>query len=63
MAKSFSRETRNLTDKNSIKEMMVNVANFFTETGYPELVGIKEIQKIDKQSFTKYFNVCSPVPF
>ena len=55
--KTFTRETRNLTDKTSMREMMVNIANFCSDSGFPEQVGIKEIQKIDKQSFIKYFNV------
>lgn len=54
--KTFTRETRNLTDKTSMREMMVNIANFCSDSGFPEQVGIKEIQKIDKQSFIKYFN-------
>ena len=37
--------------------MIQNVANFLSDSGFPESVSIKEIQKIDKQSFIKYFNV------
>ena len=37
--------------------MMKNVATFLTDSGYPEYVSHKEIQKIDKHSFIKYFNV------
>ena len=55
--KTFTREIRNLTDKTSMREMMVNIANFCSDSGFPEQVGIKEIQKIDKQSFIKYISV------
>ena len=51
------KETRNLKDKTCTKEMMQNLANVLSDFGYPEFVGIKEIQKIDKQNFIKYFNV------
>lgn len=50
------KETRNLKDKTCTKEMMQNLANVLSDFGYPEFVGIKEIQKIDKQNFIKYFN-------
>ena len=55
--KPYQKETRNLSDKNCVVEMMKNVADFLTHQGYPEYVSFKEIQKIDKQSFVKYFNV------
>lgn len=51
------KETRNLKDKTCTKEMMQNLANVLSDFGYPEFVSIKEIQKIDKQNFIKYFNV------
>ena len=41
--------------------MMQNVANFLSDSGYPEFISIKEMQKIDKQSFIKYFNVISDI--
>ena len=37
--------------------MMKSVAQFLNDFGFPEYTSIKEIQKIDKQSFVKYFNV------
>ena len=55
--KPFLKETRNLSDKTCVVEMMKNVADFLTHQGYPEYVSFKEIQQIDKQSFVKYFNV------
>lgn len=55
--KAYLKETRNLSDKNCVLEMMKNVATFLTDSGYPEYVSHKEIQKIDKHSFIKYFNV------
>ena len=57
VAKPYLKETRNLSDKNCTKEMMQSVANFLSDSGYPEFISIKEMQKIDKQSFIKYFNV------
>jgi len=50
------KETRNLKDKTCTREMMQNLANVLSDFGYPEFVSIKEIQKIDKQNFIKYFN-------
>jgi hypothetical protein len=40
-----------------VVEIMKNVADFLIHQGYPEYVSFKEIQKIDKQPFGKYFNV------
>ena len=48
---------RNLSDKNCVKDLMSSVSNFLNETEFPEMVGLKEMQKIDKQSFIRYFNV------
>ena len=56
-SKQYLKETRNLSDKNCVLEMMKNVVGFLNEIGYPESLTLKEIQKIDKQSFIKYFNV------
>lgn len=56
-SKQYLKETRNLSDKNCVLEMMKNVAVFLNDIGFPESVSHKEIQKIDKQSFIKYFNV------
>ena len=56
-SKPFLKETRNLSDKNCVLEMMKNIVLFLNTVGFPELVSLKEIQKIDKQSFVKYFNV------
>ncbi|EFX84298.1 hypothetical protein DAPPUDRAFT_314991 [Daphnia pulex] len=55
-AKPYLKETRNLSDKNCVLEMAKNVAQFLNGSGFPESVTHKEIQKIDKQSFMKYFN-------
>ncbi|XP_046656188.1 kinetochore protein NDC80 homolog isoform X1 [Daphnia pulicaria] len=55
-AKPYLKETRNLSDKNCVLEMAKNVARFLNDSGFPESVTHKEIQKIDKQSFMKYFN-------
>jgi len=54
--KPYLKETRNLNDKNCTREMMQNVICFLSDSGYPEFISIKEMQKIDKQSFIKYFN-------
>ncbi len=56
-AKPYLKETRNLSDKNCVLEMAKNVAQFLNDSGFPEGVTHKDIQKIDKQSFMKYFNV------
>lgn len=56
-SKPYLKETRNLSDKNCVLEMMKNVATFLNDAGFPECITHKEIQKIDKQSFIKYFNV------
>ena len=40
--------------------MMFDVAQFLTENEFPDTVTIKEIQRIDKQSFVKYYNVRVP---
>lgn len=58
-SKPYLKETRNLSDKNCVLEMMKNVAIFLNDVGFPECITHKEIQKIDKQSFVKYFNVIS----
>lgn len=55
--KGYLKETRNLSDKACLLEMMKNVAGFLGDMGFNEFVSVKEIQKIDKQSFVKYFNV------
>lgn len=57
--KPFTKDTRNFSDKNAIREMMGSIVNFFSELDYPEEVSIKDLQKMDKQSFVKYFNVIS----
>lgn len=51
------KETRNLNDKNCVQEMIRNIVDFLNHQGFPEYVSTKEIQKMDKQSFIKYFNV------
>ena len=56
-SKQYLKETRNLSDKSCVLEMMKSVAQFLNDFGFPEYTSIKEIQKIDKQSFVKYFNV------
>ena len=56
-SKPYLKETRNLNDKNCVLEMSKNVAQFLNDAGYAEIVTHKEVQKIDKQSFMKYFNV------
>ena len=49
---------RNFNDKAYVKDMMCNIVNFLVEFGYPDqMVSIKELQKIDKQSFINFFNV------
>ena len=53
------KETRNLNDKNCVQEMIKNIVEFLNHQGFPEYVSTKEIQKMDKQSFVKYFNVSS----
>lgn len=55
--KPYLKETRNLNDKAVVLELMKNFANFLINMGYPEQVTPKELQKIDKQNFVKYFNV------
>lgn len=38
--------------------MVKNIVDFLiTQQGFPEAVGNRELQKMDKQSFVKYFNV------
>ncbi|KAK4014411.1 hypothetical protein OUZ56_026934 [Daphnia magna] len=54
--KPYLKETRNLSDKNCLLEMGKSIAEFLNDNGFPEAVSHKEIQKIDKQSFVKYFN-------
>jgi len=56
--KQYLKETRNLSDKTCVVEMMKNVVDFLNNQGYPECVCLKDIQKMDKQTFIKYFNVC-----
>ncbi len=56
--KPFGKEPRNFNDKNYLKEMMNNILNFLMDFGFTEqAVSIKDIHKIDKQSFVKFFNV------
>ena len=55
--KPYLKETRNLNDKAVVLDLMRNFANFLINMGYPEQVTPKELQKIDKQNFVKYFNV------
>lgn len=55
--KPFGKEPRNFNDKNYLKEMMNNILNFLMDFGFTEqAVSIKDIHKIDKQSFVKFFN-------
>ncbi len=55
--KPYMKEIRNLNDKAVVLDLMRNFANFLINMGYPEQVTPKELQKIDKQNFVKYFNV------